>query len=84
MEIVTYPCHHIETSQLICSSYQLTGFFMMATVPTIREADRISKEAHDSNLLSAKSVTNEPAACQSFSTLNVPVWVFVVVQEVIS
>ena len=25
-------CHHIETSQLICSINQLTGFFMMATL----------------------------------------------------
>ena len=23
-------CHHIETSQLICSANQLTGFYMMA------------------------------------------------------
>ena len=25
-------CHHIETSQLICSANQLTGFYMMATL----------------------------------------------------
>ena len=25
-------CHHIETSQLICSAHQLTGFYMMATL----------------------------------------------------
>ena len=24
-------CHHTETSQLICSANQLTGFYMMAT-----------------------------------------------------
>ena len=24
-------CHHIETSQLICSPNHLTGFYMMAT-----------------------------------------------------
>ena len=26
-------CHHIETSQLICKANQLTGFYMMATLP---------------------------------------------------
>ena len=25
-------CHHIETSQLICSGNQLTGFYMMVTL----------------------------------------------------
>ena len=25
-------CHHIETSQLICSANQMTGFYMMATL----------------------------------------------------
>ena len=25
-------CHHIETSQLICSANQLTGFYMMTTL----------------------------------------------------
>ena len=25
-------CHHIETSQLICSANQLVGFYMMATL----------------------------------------------------
>ena len=25
-------CHHIETSQMICSENQLTGFYMMATL----------------------------------------------------
>ena len=25
-------CHHIETSQLICSPNQLTGFYMIATM----------------------------------------------------
>ena len=25
-------CHHIETSQLICTANQLTGVYMMATV----------------------------------------------------
>ena len=25
-------CHHIETSRLICSANQLTGFYMMATL----------------------------------------------------
>ena len=25
-------CHHIETSQLICRTNQLTGFYMMATL----------------------------------------------------
>ena len=25
-------CYHIETSQLICSANQLTGFYMMATL----------------------------------------------------
>ena len=25
-------CHHIETSQLICPTNQLTGFYLMATL----------------------------------------------------
>ena len=25
-------CHHLETSQLICRTNQLTGFYRMATV----------------------------------------------------
>ena len=34
-------CHHTETSQLICSANQFTGFYMMATL-AFNELRRIS------------------------------------------
>ena len=53
-------------------------------VPTLREADRISRASLESDLLSAKSLTNGPPTCLSFSTMDVLYWVFLVVQAVIS
>ena len=29
--VIDQYCHHIETSQLICRTNQLTGFYMMET-----------------------------------------------------
>ena len=43
-----------------------------------------SRAFPDNYLSSAKSVTNGPPTCSYFSTLDVPDWVFVVVQSVIS
>ena len=53
-------------------------------VPTLYESDRISTATLDNDLLSAKIATNGPPACTSFSILDVPSWVFVVVQAVVS
>ena len=37
--------HHIETSQLICSANQLTGFFIMGTLVVIGLKDTIRRKA---------------------------------------
>ena len=53
-------------------------------VPTLYEADRVSKASLDNDFLSAKSLANETPACSSFFTLDVPDWVFMVIQAAIS
>ena len=53
-------------------------------VATLHEAGRISRACLDNDLLSAKSLTNGPPTCSSFSALDVPGWMFVVIQAVIS
>ena len=64
----------------------LTWELYLFSVPTLHEGvqDRISRVSLDNDLLSAKILTYEPPACSSFSTLDVPGWVFVVIQGVIS
>ena len=53
-------------------------------VPFLHEAGRISIVSPDNNLLSANSLTNGPQTLSFFSTLDVPVWVFVLVKAMIS
>ena len=53
-------------------------------VPTLHEADKISRPSLDSDLFSAKSLTNALPTCPSVSTLGLSGLVFVIVQAVIS
>ena len=65
------------TNLLILESY-------LFPVPAFHEAERISGESLDNDLLSAKSLRNGPPVCSSFFTLDVLGWVFVVVQADVS